>query len=210
MLNAVGPPALESCERAEIDVGAASLEALFNAFDKSPLERRTLHPDFQTLLQRRALALKKAKSLRIIVHLPPGCRQVALEEGVARAIKENLRHTGNFLARSTKIAVLKAVILFCLGTALLAPAYFLWASYSDPRFATLFGEAIYIGGWVMVWECVYLLVFTIPDEIWAELRLDRKLEKAEIVFQDDDHGLTAAVQSAPASVEVQMRNLISA
>lgn len=189
-IPAIGPPASRGTELADIDAGASSLAELFSPFDKAPLPRRTLHPDFQLFLQKRALALRRAKQLRIVVHLPPGKREPQFEPAVAIAIRENLRNTGNFLAATTIIALIKAVILFFLGTGLLAPAYFLWSYYnSEPRFVTLLGESIAIGGWVMVWECIYLLVFEISD-VRIELKLDRRLEKADIVFADDDAGLT--------------------
>ncbi|KAI9010283.1 hypothetical protein DFJ74DRAFT_711296 [Hyaloraphidium curvatum] len=179
LIVAVGPPCAAGTPSADIAVGAPRFDALFSPWDYAPLAQRTLHPDLQTFLQRRALALRESKGLRIAVHLPAGERDAERERVAAGVFREHMRHTADYLGKTKRRGYLKALVLVVFGAATMVPAWFI--SQVDPLAATLLGEVVYIVGWVLIWEAVFLLFFTHVD-IRKEMELDRRVQEAPVVF----------------------------
>lgn len=166
-----------------IEVALDQYADIFNEWDPAPFKRRDIDPDLEIYLEGSSEDVPLKHPVELFFTIPAGAYSKRLEaearDGLANSfafklylIKKQLKKTNELIGRSA-----------ILGFTLLWVGALLLKQFGDENvFLTLLIDAAVIGGWVFLWEAVYLFFYT-NREIFYRYRLYKRLQQAPVVFQ---------------------------
>jgi hypothetical protein len=166
----------------EVEVALRAYGDVFSSWDPAPFKRRSLDPDLEAFLEDSVIEIPAGQAIQVgfaVAGARDAAREAELRAGLANAyaFKRRLvrREMGRTLRRVAVLAIAGLVAL-AVGTAI-------WTGGEGRAIIPLLGEALYIGGWVFIWEAVSLVVFT-ERELYDRYRMLRRIQAAPIVFHD--------------------------
>jgi hypothetical protein len=182
----------------EIEVALRDYGDVFSSWDPAPFKRRSLDPDLESFLEDSAIEIPARQAIQVgfVVDAPrDATREAELRAGLANAYAFKRRLVRREMERTLR----RVAVLVIAGLVALAAGTAIWTGTEGRAIVPLLGEALYIGGWVFVWEAVSLVVFT-ERELYDRYRVLRRIQAAPIVFHDAPArtGSAAEPLSAPA------------
>jgi hypothetical protein len=166
-----------------VEIALDDYSDVFSEWDPAPYKRRSLDPDLELYLEGCSDEIPLRYPVEVCFILPKNVRDEAMEEEVRIAFRNSLMFKMYFLRRELRKTNVQAFRCILLGF------LFLWlgAVFSDQYGAegilSLLSEALFIGGWVFLWEAVSLFFFTDRD-ILNRFRAHRRWQKAPVLFQE--------------------------
>ena len=167
-----------------IEIALDRYTDVFNDWDPAPFKRRDIDPDLKSYLEGASEEIPMRYPLELCFITSNGIRESKLEEEVKNGLKNAFIFKLYLLRRElrkTNVQTLRCIILGFL---------FLWVGTVASRkydqaggVLSLLSEALFIGGWVFLWEAVSLFFFT-NWEIFRLYRYYDRLKNAPIVFRE--------------------------
>ena len=165
-----------------IDVALDNYDDYYHEWDHAKYRMRDIHPDLYNFLDECSEQIPLKEKLEIRFHIENEARAAEREKEINDSYL--YYHNSTLLAqqekiRSTRLSVIKSVIF---GVVLL------WASFFSSGILTVENllieialEGMLIGGWVFIWEAIYMSAYSLREERGVYKRIDR-LKKAELLF----------------------------
>ena len=164
-------------ERSTIQVRIRELRQLFNSIDPSPFRERDLDPDCEEFIVSWAREMPPDRALTVDVHvereqMPPGDLVADVSSAVRshfarEASLQDLRRRRIVREGRLSLAIGVVLLVLCQGTAALLPS----AMLGTP--GDILRESLIIGGWVVMWHPLEVLLYG----IWPVVRERRLLER---------------------------------
>jgi hypothetical protein len=166
-----------------VEIALDDYSDVFSEWDPAPYKRRSLDPDLELYLEGCSDEIPLRYPVEVCFILPKAVRDEAMEEEVRVAFRNSLMFKMYFLKRELKKTNIQALRCILLGFLFLWLGALFSEQYGDDGVLSLLSEALFIGGWVFLWEAVSLFFFTDRD-ILNRFRAYRRWQKAPILFQE--------------------------
>jgi hypothetical protein len=167
-----------------IEIALTQYADLFNEWDPAPFKRRDLDPDLELYLEGSSEEIPLRYPVELYFLLPKGIRDEQLEQETRNGLKNSFifkRYLLRKELRKTNAHMLRCVIL---GFAFLAIGTLSSNRLSEGWFSLL-SEALFIGGWVFLWEAVSLFFFA-NRELYHRYQIYRRLQNAPVIFRETE------------------------
>ena len=165
-----------------IDVALDNYDDYYHEWDHAKYRMRDIHPDLYNFLDECSEQIPLKENLEIRFHIEDEPQNPERE----KELKDSYLyyHNSTLLAqqekiRATRLSVIKSVIF---GVVLL------WASFFSSEIITIENllieialEGMLIGGWVFIWEAIYMSAYSLREERSEYKRINR-LKMAELLF----------------------------
>jgi hypothetical protein len=172
-----------------IEIGLDQYTDIFNVWDPAPFKRRELDPDLITYLEGSSEEISLDHAIELHFMVPPGSRKTAIEGEVCSGLKTGLNFKMYLIKKEFKQSL--AQILRCL---ILGLIFFIIGKSVSLRvppetYLSILSDALFIGGWVFIWEAVSIFFFT-DRELLHRYRIYKRLRDAPVTFQEVDVPVT--------------------
>ncbi|PSB17086.1 hypothetical protein C7B61_10535 [filamentous cyanobacterium CCP1] len=166
-----------------IEIALDQYSDIFNEWDPAPFKRRDIDPDLQLYLEGSSEEIPLRYPVELCFTLPPGKQDEKLEVEVRNGLKNSFAFKRYLLRREIKKTNLQIVRCIILGFVFLWFGSFFSERYGDQGWFSLLAEAIFIGGWVFLWESVSLFFFT-ERELFYRYRAYKRWQNAPVIFRE--------------------------
>ncbi|WP_416672998.1 hypothetical protein [Egbenema bharatensis] len=166
-----------------IEIALDQYSDIFNEWDPAPFKRRDIDPDLQLYLEGSSEEIPLRHPVELCFTIPPGRRDEKLEAEVQSGLKNSFAFKRYLLKREigkTNLQILRCIIL---GFAFLWFGSVFSEQYGERDFLSLMAEALFIGGWVFLWEAVSLFFFT-ERELFHRYRAYKRWQNAPVFFRE--------------------------
>lgn len=174
----------EETNRLMIEVALDNYEDMFSEWDPAPFKRRAIDPDLRTFLEECSEEISLRHKIAIAFFIPKAEidpeKQQKCEEGLRNFFQFN-HYLAEKELRASRESALKYSIF---GVAFLAIAVAFEHELEANVLFGIFGQGLFIGGWVFVWEALSLLAFKNLELVYAIKEWERFLD-APIVFKKE-------------------------
>lgn len=167
-----------------IEVALDQYVDIFSEWDPAPFKRRDIDPDLELYLEGSSEDIPLKLPVELCFTIPAGLQNQQLETEVRNGLANSFAFKLYLLRKELKKTnglMLRCVIL---GFTLLWLGAVLMKQFGDVNILlTLITDAVIIGGWVFLWEGVYLFFFT-NREIYHRYRIYKRLQQAPVIFRE--------------------------
>lgn len=169
-----------------IEIALDQYADVFNEWDPAPFKRRSLDPDLELYLEGSSEEIALKHPIELYFTIPAEIQDEKVEQETRDGLKNSFAFKLYLLRRELKKINAHMINNIVLGF------LFLWVGALFSRqfaagFLSLLAEALFIGGWVFLWEAVSIFFFT-NREIYHRYRIYQRLHHAPILFQEQPGG----------------------
>lgn len=166
-----------------IDVSLDDYSELFNGWDASPLRKKDLEPELLDYLEQAGYEIPIKENVEICFFLSKTKKDVDKENRSIVGVKNNFKVNLFFINKTLQKYYRQTLTYIFLSISFLFIAYSLGSS--EIISLTLIREALFIGGWFLLWEAFSLFFFTAHDEKTRRKVFQRFLD-SKVYFKDID------------------------
>ena len=169
-----------------IEIRIDSVDQLFNSFDPSPFQARDLDDDAEEFIVGWALEHRRARELRILVHLPPDECESEGAKDLSSAVSKHFTYRADMMKRELGELFRSGRLYLAVGLTIFAvctlAAQLMRNAFPENALAQGVEQGLIIIGWVANWKPFEVLLYD-----WWPLRrriaLFRRLAKAPVEIQ---------------------------
>jgi len=165
-----------------IEIALDHYTDIFNRWDPAPFKRRELDPDLNLYLEGCSEEIPLHYPIELCFIIPSAKHSEELEQEARHGLKMNYTFKLYLLKKELKKNIIKVLRCILLGFGFLALGKFFSSRSVDEGFLTLLSEAVFIGGWVFLWEAVSIFFFT-DYELFHRYRIYKRLRDAPVLFR---------------------------
>ncbi|AIE74550.1 MULTISPECIES: hypothetical protein [unclassified Synechocystis] len=166
-----------------IEVALDSYADIFSEWDPAPFKRRDLDADLQIYLEAGAEDIPDRHGIELCFILPPGTRDMQAEKEFLTGLRNSFVFKTYQLRKEIKKDNHFILRYMVMGFALLWLGYTVPSRVSQGTISSIIADGIFVGGWVFLWEAVYLFFFTNRD-LYMKHRTYRRLQRAPVIFRE--------------------------
>ncbi len=171
-------------DRYMVEVALDSYEEIFNEWDPAPFKRRDVHPALVAFFEECSSEISLRHPLAIAFYLPKRELDSETQERCASGLRNYFAFSVHVLykqlARSHKHTLRNAAI----GGIFLFIATFFDKAFEHSVLPSVFGQGLFIGGWVFVWEALSTFAFK-DNSIRYKIKEWERFLDAPIVFKKE-------------------------
>ncbi len=168
-----------------IEISLNQYADFFNKWDCAPFEIREVNPNLEEYLIRSSDEIPFQYSIELDIIIPQGIREQQKEEKLLDGFRKHCTFKiylfKNKLRKNNRQVLYSALAgFFLLGGGII------WQITSQNFLPLIFREGLIIGGWVFIWESVYLFSFG-NYEIYQSYRTYKRLRNVTMVFRESEN-----------------------
>lgn len=174
----------EDTDRYMIEVALDNYEDIFNAWDPAPFKRRDIHPDLSDFLEECSTEISLKHGLAIVFYVPKHEIDLEKQQKCIEGLHNFFLFNKYLVEKHIRHAQQKALTYLTIGLVFLAVAILFDGQLEKTVLSGVFGQGLFIGGWVFVWETFSTLAFknAIPKQHLLEWK---RFLDAPIVFKKE-------------------------
>jgi hypothetical protein len=173
----------QATNRYMIEIALDQYADIFDEWDPAPFKRRSIDPDLELYLEGSAEEIPLRYPVELCFILPAGRRNEKLEEESLHGLKNSFAFKRYLLGREQRKTLLQITRCVVLGFAFLWFGTIFSERHQSQELLSLLAEALYIGGWVFLWEAVSLFFFT-ERELYYRYRSYKRWQNALVIFRE--------------------------
>ncbi len=168
-----------------IEIGLDQYADIFSEWDPAPFKRRSLDPDLELYLEGSAEEIPLHYPIELYFTLPSGTRNEAIEAETRNGLENSCRFKMYLLKQEIRKINTRMLRYILFGFIFLWSGTFFSTRFIGASFLSLLAEALFIGGWVFIWEAISLFFFT-KRELYQRYRTFNRLKNAPMIFRETE------------------------
>lgn len=173
----------QDTNRYMIEIALDQYADIFDEWDPAPFKRRSIDPDLELYLEGSSEEIPLRYPVELCFMLPAERRDEKLEEETRHGLKNSFAFRRYLLEREQRKTIAQIMRCIILGFAFLWFGSVFSARHAGQELLSLLAEALYIGGWVFLWEAVSLFFFT-ERELYYRYRSYKRWQNALVIFRE--------------------------
>jgi len=169
-------------KESEISLVIDSYDDIFSDFDPRPYSQRSLSQDFLDEAKR-ASHDKKYEKIELKFLAPKQIRNAGEEAMIRKRLKEHFRKHAQEMRREHMRMIKEGIFFVLLGFIFMAGTTYFLLNKQNSILFTFLSVFLEPGGWFLLWEGLYLIIFDSRREI-PYLDFYRKMASADISFKN--------------------------
>lgn len=181
-----------------VEIALDQYTDIFSEWDPAPFKRRSIDPDLELYLEGSSEEIPVRYPVELYFTIPTGTHNQMLEDEVRYGLRNSFMFKLYLIRkelRKTNVLMLRYSVF---GFLFLATAKLFSSRLPEESWLTLITEALFIGGWVFVWEAVSLFFFS-NREIYGRYQIYKRLRNAPVIFQEVDRSRSRSESLANAA-----------
>ena len=170
----------ESNKNFLIEISLNQYAEFFNKWDHAPFERREVNPELEEYLIRSSDEIPSQYPIELNIIIPQEIRKQQEEEKLLDGFRKHFTFKIYLLKKKLQKNNRQALYYALGGFFLLG---IIWKISSQNLLPQILKEGVIIGGWVFIWESVYLF-FIANYEIYQSYRTYKRLQNVTMIFRD--------------------------
>ncbi len=171
-------------DRYMVEVALDSYEDIFNEWDPAPFKRRDVHPALVAFFEECSSEISLKHPLAVVFYLPKSELDTEKQEQCASGLRNYFAFSVHVLDKQLMRSHKHSLRNSLIGVLFLFTAVYFDKSFDQTLFRSLFGQGLFIGGWVFVWEALSTFAFK-DNSIRYKIKEWQRYLDAPIVFKKE-------------------------